>query len=99
MTKLTKDPQGVVAVFVAEDGREIANVGDFNRSSPAGYTQREAQELRAKDSLAAKVVQELSSPLLSNAIENYTARQIIDKMCDSGCRVLLVPVGYDEVEK
>jgi len=53
-------PQGVVAVLVAEDGREIANATDFNCGSPGGFTQQEAQRLRAERMLAMKTMREVT---------------------------------------
>jgi hypothetical protein len=90
-----KIPQGVVAVLVGKDGREIANCCDFHAGSPGGFTQQEAQRLRAKEGLASVVIRELSSPLLGDAIDNYHARQIVDRMCDNGCRLIFIPIGYD----
>ena len=91
-----KTPQGVAAILIGPDDRVIANAVDFSTERPGGFSKQEAQTLRAKDALAFKAIQELSSPLLSNSIGNYDAKQIIDKMCKNGCNILFVPIGYDE---
>lgn len=91
-------PQGVVAILVGQDGREIANTADFNSGSPGGFSQREAQEMRARRMLALKTMKALASPLLSDAISDYEAERILRKMCEDGCRVVIVPVGYDDKE-
>lgn len=54
------------------------------------------QRIRARRRLAFAVVRELSSPLLSKAIGEYEAEKIMEKMCEDGCRVIVVPIGYDE---
>lgn len=72
-------PSGVSAIFVA-DGRVIAHVADFNRSTPGGYTLREAQESRARMQLARAVVKELSSPLLYEHLDAYDCEQILRKI-------------------
>ena len=90
-----KIPQGVVAVLISKEGRPIVNAADFNLSTPGGFTQEEAQKMRVKSSLAMKAVQELASPVLSDAVERYKAEQILDKMCQNGCRVVFISVGYD----
>ena len=89
-------PKGVVAVFAAPDGREIANTSDFNPGAPGGFEQQEAQRIRARRSLAFVVMRELAAPMLSKAIGEYEAERILEKMCDNGCHVFYVPVGYDE---
>lgn len=88
-------PQGIVAVLLNKDGRPIVNATDFNLGGPGGFSQKEAQIIRAKDALAMKAVRELSSPVLSDAVQKYEAKQILDRMCENGCRVAIVPVGYD----
>lgn len=88
-------PQGIVAVLVGEDGREIATATDFNCTAPGGFSQQEAQRIRARDRLASRAIYELSSPLLSSAVDNYLAKQIMDKMCGKGCKVIFVPIGYE----
>lgn len=93
---MSEIPQGIVAILVAADGREIANATDFHTGSPGGFEQQEAQRIRAIRRLAIKAMRELSSPLLSNAISEYDAERILRQMCDNGCKVLIVPVAYDE---
>jgi hypothetical protein len=89
-------PKGMVAVLVGSDGREIANAADFNGGRPAGFSQREAQESRARRQLALVTMDTLASPQLTKAIDLYTAEQIVRRMCDQhGCRVVIVPVGHD----
>ena len=88
-------PQGVVAILVGSDGREIVSVTDFHCGSPGGFTQKEAQEVRSSGALAMKAMRELASPVLSDAITQYDAEKILRKMCNNGCRVIFVPVGYD----
>lgn len=89
-------PKGVVAVLVAKDGREIANAIDFSSDSFGGFSQKLIQEKRAQISLAVKTINELASPLLSKSISDYDAERILQKMCDNGCRVIIVPIGYED---
>jgi len=93
---MNETPQGVVAVLVADDGREIANATDFHAGAPGGFKQQEAQRIRASRMLALKTMRELASPLLSNSIEEHQADAILRKMCERGCKVVIVPVGYDD---
>ena len=88
-------PQGIVAILVGKDGREIATATDFNHGAPGGFSQKEAQQIRAKKHLAFTTIRNLSSPILADAIDDYSAEQIIGKMCEKGCRLVIVPVGYD----
>lgn len=89
-------PQGIVAILQTKEGVVIVTATDFHTGTPGGFSQKEAQTIRAKDRLALKAVDGLSSPLLSGAIDKYAATQILSKMCDNGCRVVVVPVGYNE---
>ena len=95
-TDTKKPPQGVVAILVAPDGRELANVAEFGSSRPGGMSKREAQESMAHRSLALATMASLASPILSAAISSYMADQILREMCQKGRRVLIVPVGYDD---
>ena len=90
-------PKGVVAVLVGADGCELANAADFDAGKPAGFSQQEAQESRARRALALAAMDALAAPRLSQAIDAYTAEQIMRRMCDQhGCRVVVVPVGHEE---
>lgn len=91
-----RTPKGVVAVLVGADGCEIANTADFDAGKPAGFSQRDAQESRARRALAMATMEALASPRLTQAIDVYTAEQIVRRMCDQhGCRVVVVPVGHE----
>ena len=92
---MVNKPQGIVAVLVNGSGHEIATASDFETGSPAGYTQREIQEARAKMSLAFSAVEALSSTVLRNAINEHLAQQILRNMCHNECEIIIVPVGYD----
>jgi hypothetical protein len=94
---MSTTPAGVIAVLIGPDGREVANAADFGGGGPAGFSQQETQARRAKQRLASATMKALSSPLLSNAIDTYQAERLVDEMCRTGgCRVLTVPIGYEE---
>ena len=95
-TEINKTPKGIVAVLVGPDGRELANVSNFGGGGPAGISQRERQESRACRSLALAAMSALASNILSAAISSYMAEQILCEMCQKGCRILIVPIGYDD---
>ena len=88
--------KGVVAVLIGPKCQELANAADFSRVIPGGFNQEEAQEHRARDSLALAAMKNLASPILSDAIDSYDARQILSKMCTNGCRVIVTAIGYDD---
>jgi hypothetical protein len=90
-----RSPKGVVAVLVTADGRELANAAAFGAGAPAGFSRQDFQASQARRALALATMRALASPQLSDAIEAYTAEQIMRAMCDRGCRVVLVPVGYE----
>lgn len=97
MADTKKAPQGVVAVLVGSDGVELANAADFDRSAPAGFKREEAQASRARRALALAAMRSLASNRLYEAIDAYTAEQIMRRMCDShGCRVVVVSVGHED---
>lgn len=89
-------PQGVVALLVSDDGREIATATDFHHGKPGGFSQLEAQEIRAKEALSMAMMRALCSPRLSNAVDVYDAGRLMEKLCRNGCHVVIVPVGYEE---
>ena len=89
-------PKGVVAVLVGPDGVELANAAEFGSGAPAGFSRQDYQESQARRALALATMQALASPRLSDAIEAYTAEGIMRAMCNRGCRVLIVPVGYGD---
>lgn len=89
-------PSGVVALFIGKDGRVIASVSDFNTSGYGGFSLRQAQEMRVKNSLAHEVLEKLSSPMICAAVDTYDAKKIMDSMCSRcGCRVEIVAVGHE----
>jgi hypothetical protein len=89
-------PKGVVAMLVGADGCELANAAEFGAAAPAGFSRQEFQESQARRALAMAAMRALASHRLSDAIEPYTAETIMRSMCNQGCRVVVVPVGYDE---
>lgn len=82
-------PTGMSAIFVA-DGRVIAHVTDFNRSTYGGFSLQESQEHRVRDKLAAAVVKELSSPLLYSNLDSYDCQRILEKIPG---KVHVLPIG------
>lgn len=82
-------PTGMSAIFVAE-GRVIAHVTDFNRSTYGGFSLQESQEHRVLDRLAMAVVKELSSPLLYNNLDVYACQRILEKIPG---KIHVLPVG------
>jgi hypothetical protein len=93
--KNTPVPQGVVAVLVGADGREIAHAADFKRDKPGGFTLDEAQRGRCKRALAMAVIDACASPMLRDSIEMYDAERIVQRLVDNGCRLHIFSVGYD----
>ena len=91
-----RTPKGVVAILVGDDGSEIATATEFGTSAPAGFSRRDFQESQVRRALALATMRALASPRLSDHIEPYTAEQIVRSMCNKGCRVVIVPVGYDD---
>lgn len=91
-----RTPKGVVALLVGPDGHELANASDFGTGAPAGFSRRDFQETQARRALALAAVGALASPRMGNALDVYLAEQIMRAMCNKGCRVVIVPVGYDE---
>lgn len=89
-------PKGVVAVLLGSDGVELANAAEFGAGAPSGFSQQEIQESKARRALALAAMRALASPRLSDVIEAYTAEKIMRSMCDQGCRLVIVSVGYDE---
>jgi len=75
----------------AVDGRVIAHVTDFNRSTPGGFTMQEAQEHRAKARLGAAVIREMASSLLCSALDDYDCERIMNKI--KGGKVYVFPIG------
>jgi hypothetical protein len=95
MTKNETVPQGVVAILIDKKGREIANATDFNDGAPGGFTQKDAQTLRAKRMLALRVVRALVSPILCEVIQDYEAERMLNNLCENGHKMVIVPIGYE----
>jgi hypothetical protein len=83
-------PTGVAAAFVVE-GRVIAHVTDFHRSTPGGFTLQEAQESRAKARLGAAVIRELCSSLLFDSLDQYDCERMMNKI--RGGKVYVFSIG------
>jgi len=39
---------------------------------------------------------ELASPVLASAISPMNCESILLQMCDNGCKIETVPIGYDD---
>lgn len=89
-------PKGVIAVLLDPNGRELANAAEFGSGGPVGLSLHDFQESLARRSLALATMRAMASPILSAAIDIDAADAIVRAMCNRGCRVFIVPVGYDE---
>lgn len=90
-----RTPVGVVAVLLSAEGRPIASASDFTAGAPVGYTERQAQTMRAKRSLALSVMGKMASPILAAVIDVYEAERMLDRMRDSGCQLHVIHVGEE----
>jgi len=63
-----RTPEGIVAMFINGDGRVVATANDFNPGYPGGFSQQDAQKIRARRALAGELMRALSSPLLAAAM-------------------------------
>lgn len=94
---MAESPQGVVALFIADNGRVIASATDFARDRPGGFSIKSAQEYRVKRALALAVVKEYCSPDFSRAFDYYQAEQVMHRLTgEHKCRVEFVMVGHKE---
>lgn len=91
-------PQGVVAILIDKKGREIANAADFNEGAPGGFKQQEAQTFRAKRMLALRMVAALVSPALREVISDYEAERMLNNLCETGHKMVIIPIGYEVTE-
>lgn len=83
--------------MIAPDGHVIASVSDFDRSSSAGFSAREAQEYRAKLRLKREAVAAYCSDVVVAALDQYTFEKIVDQLISKGGHKLtLIPIGHDE---
>ena len=89
-------PDGIVAILTDANGTPLAIGTSFSKSTPGGFTLRQAQEHRARDNLAKNTIIALASPVLANAIDPHTAGQILGTLCRQGCTVSITPVGHAE---
>ena len=89
-------PKGVVKLLVAADGHKIAYAASFEKGSFSGFSERERQEILAKDRLALAMLQELVAPRLIECIDVRLAKEIMDRLCkEGGCHVLTVLIGHE----
>lgn len=88
--------QGIVAIYINENGKVVADAADFNRSCPGGYTLREAQEFRAKQNLSFAVIRAYCSDTVVNSLESYECESIVRKLPG---KISIIPIGYEEGEK
>jgi hypothetical protein len=85
-------PKGVVAVLVAADGREIASAASFEVE-----LYQCSQASLARQRLACLAIRELAAPRLAKCIDDRMADRIVRLLCErDGCRVVIIPVGYEE---
>lgn len=108
---MNDDPKvlGVVGLFIAPDGRVVAEVTDFELSGYGGFSLMEAQRIRCKRALNREVVERYAGDPLAKAISAYHAEGIIDEMVQKhgyrkhfivigGYRKHFIVIGHEEAE-
>lgn len=91
--------QGCVGLFIGPDGRVVAEVTDFERSGYGGFKLHEAQRIRCMRALNREIMSRFASRVLLNAISDYHAENIVDRMIeDQGYRKHFILIGHAEDE-
>ena len=91
-----KDPPGLIQMLIAPDGRVVAHVADFQRSRYGGFSLLESQRVRCRDRLAGAVREAFASPQLTQAIDSYDARGIVDNLVNRhGYRTQEIVIGHE----
>lgn len=90
-TAVPSTAAGVVAVYIA-DGRVITHAADFERSRPAGFELKEAQQMRCRDELVRAVVRAYCSPVVADALDVSDCDRIVRKLDG---KMHFICIGYE----
>ncbi len=90
-------PRGVVALFIAPDGRVVAHGASFDEfSGLRGGSLRHAQNEMARARVLSRAMREMANGDLAKAISDQALDWIIPNLEDAGYRIETRPIGYEE---
>lgn len=72
--------KGVVAILTHPDGDVIAHAADFNKTSPGGYEQVEAQKIRARRVLAKQFIENTCADFVAMAMPTHQAEELMNTL-------------------
>jgi hypothetical protein len=88
---------GVVGVFIAPNGRVVADYADFEQSGYGGFTLLEAQRIRCRRGLAREVIERFAGEPLAKAVDQYRAEEIVGNMVEKqGYQKHFIVIGHEE---
>ena len=95
-----KEPQGVIAILTGPDGYVWATAADFSKGTPSGYSQKEAQESRARSALAREYVRTTCHEMIAKVMRTHDCDQIVDALRNQhGYKCTIKYIGYPEGEQ
>ena len=94
---MSEHPKGIVCLITDKNGREMAAATDFDTSGYGGFTLQEAQTIRAKDAVYRKLIHNLCSADMANAIGSHYSQQIFQQMQHTaGYTLHTIKIGYED---
>ncbi len=91
------NPQGVITLIIAPDGRVVAHAADFNQSGYGGFTPAEAQSIRAHDKMTRALLRETCATYIASSVSSYAADLILREVCENQrFKVHKIYIGYDD---
>ena len=91
-----KAPQGVISLFLSQDGRVVAHTADFHPDHPGGFTTQEAQRIRSRDALYRAVMRTMCNWDLADACDQYACEKVVKCLLEKGYRMEYISIGHDE---
>lgn len=84
-------PPGCVGIYTDDEGRVVASVSDFDRSSYGGFTLYEGQKIRVQKHLAMAVINAYCSHVIARALDAYHCEEIVRRLKG---KMTFIPVGH-----
>jgi hypothetical protein len=93
-------PQGVIAILTGPDGYVWATAADFAKFSPSGFSQKAAQEMRAKSTLAHEYIKISCHEMIAKVMLTHDCERIVEALRNQhGYKRTIKYIGYLEDEQ
>lgn len=88
--------RGVIAIVTAGTGEVVETYADFDKAGYGGFSLRDAQAIRAKDTVKRRAMAKVLWPEVAKHMHNYTLERMWDDLqSKGGWKVTTKEIGWE----